>query len=128
MAKYKNIHRTFLLLPANRGSLKKECSVSPSPNTVPPHQTAATRLLHYAAPDCRNRKQKPTESHLLQPRVETGADCPGLQDESMGASFGLTGTQGSASCCFGSLGNMVPISSWLFPNIYCEEILCKHAD
>lgn len=46
----------------------------------------------------------------------------------MEAGFGLTGTQGSASCCFGSLGNMVLISSWVFPSIYCEEILCKHSD
>lgn len=75
---------------------------------------------------CRDRREEPTRSHLLQSRVEAGAGCLGLRAESTAAGLGLTGTQGSASCCFGSLGSMVSISSGLFPSIYREEILCKH--
>lgn len=74
---------------------------------------------------CRDGRQKSTQSHLLRSRVEADAVCRVC---SIGAGLGLAGAQRSASCCFGSLGHSVPMSSWLFPSIYYEEILCKHLD
>lgn len=106
--------------PHTEGLWRKDVWLVASRCTAPtPNCSYGTSLL------CAGQER---ETHMQPPsavKSRSWSWLPGFADESRAAGLRLTGTQGSASCCFGSLGNMVSISSWLFPSIYREEILCN---